>query len=58
MLTGHYEGGPDLPAGGDPLLDGRISVGEVAALVVQLAGDGATYTHGSAVTLDGGLWIS
>ncbi|MXW19375.1 MAG: SDR family oxidoreductase [Gammaproteobacteria bacterium] len=58
VLTGHYEGGPDLPAGGDPLLDGRISVGEVAALVVQLAGDGATYTHGSAVTLDGGLWIS
>ena len=58
VMTGHYEGGPDLPAGGDSLLDGTISVGEVAALVVQLAGDGATYTHGSAVTLDGGLWIS
>ena len=58
VLTGHYEGGPALPEGGNPLLNGRVSAGEVAALVVQLAGDGATYTHGSCVTLDGGLWIS
>ena len=58
VLTGHYEGGPDLPQGGDALLGGKIKASEVAALVVQLAGDAATYTHGSAVTLDGGLWIS
>ena len=58
VLTGHYEGSPALPANGRGLLDGTISAGEVAALVVQLAGDGATYTHGSTVALDGGLWIS
>ncbi len=58
ILTGHYEGAPALPDDGSGLLDGRISAGEVAALVVQLAGDGATYTHGSTVALDGGLWIS
>ena len=58
ILTGHYEGAPALPKGGNGLLGGRISAGEVAAAVVQLAGDAATYTHGSIVTLDGGLWIS
>ena len=58
ILTGHYEGAPALPDGGNSLLRGRIGAGEVAALVVQLAGDAATYTHGSTVTLDGGLWIS
>ena len=58
ILTGHHEGAPALPEGGNGLLQGRISAGEVAALVVQLAGDAATYTHGSTVTLDGGLWIS
>ncbi|MCY4477401.1 MAG: SDR family oxidoreductase [Gammaproteobacteria bacterium] len=58
VLTGHYEGAPALPDGGSPLLNGKVSAGEVAALVVQLAGDGATYTHGSCVTLDGGSWIS
>ena len=58
VLTGHYEGSPALPAGGRGLLDGMIGAEEVAALVVQLAGDGATYTHGSTVALDGGLWIS
>ena len=58
IQTGHYEGAPALPDGGDSLLHGRITAGEVAALVVQLAGDGATYTHGSTVALDGGLWIS
>ena len=58
IQTGRYEGAPALPDGGNSLLHGRISASEVAALVVQLAGDGATYTHGSTVTLDGGLWIS
>lgn len=58
LLTGHYEGAPPLPEGGNGLLEGRVSAGEVAAAVVQLAGDAATYTHGSIVTLDGGLWIS
>ena len=58
ILTGHYEGAPALPDGGNALLHGKVSAGEVAALVVQLGGDGATYTHGSTVTLDGGLWIS
>lgn len=58
VLTGHYEGSPELPSNGGGLLDGTISADEVAALVVQLAGDGATYTHGSTVALDGGLWIS
>ena len=58
VLTGYYEGSPALPDGGDGLIGGPISAGEVAALVVQLAGDAATYTHGSTVTLDGGLWIS
>ena len=58
VLTGHYEGSPALPANGKGLLNGTVSADEVAALVVQLAGDGATYTHGSTVALDGGLWIS
>lgn len=58
IQTGHYEGAPALPDSGNGLLQGRISAGEVAALVVQLAGDAATYTHGSTVTLDGGLWTS
>ncbi len=58
VLTSRYEGSPALPGGGKGLLDGRIGAGEVAALVVQLAGDAATYTHGSTVALDGGLWIS
>ena len=58
ILTGHYEGSPELPQRGNGLLGGRITAGEVAALVVQLAGDGATYTHGSTVALDGGSWIS
>ena len=59
VLTGRYEGAPALPEGQDrSLLGKQVSAAEVAALVVQLAGDAATYTHGSAVTLDGGLWIS
>ncbi len=58
VLTGRYEGSPALPEGGQGLLGGQIGSGEVAALVVQLAGDAAAYTHGSAVALDGGLWIS
>ncbi len=58
VLTGHYEGAPTLPDGGKSLIGGRISAEEVAALVVQLADDAATYTHGSTVALDGGLWIS
>ena len=58
VQTGHYEGSPALPGNGKGLLDGTVSADEVAALVVQLAGDGATYTHGSSVALDGGLWIS
>ena len=58
VLTGHYEGAPALPDGGKGLIGGPVSAEEVAALVVQLAGDAATYTHGSAVALDGGLWIS
>jgi len=58
VLTGYYEGAPALPDGGNSLIGGLVSAEEVAALVAQLAGDAATYTHGSAVTLDGGLWIS
>ncbi len=58
VMTGRYEGSPALPGGGAGLLDGQISAAEVAALVAQLAGDAATYTHGSTVALDGGLWIS
>ncbi len=58
VMTSRYEGSPTLPDGAKGLLDGMIGADEVAALVVQLAGDAATYTHGSTVMLDGGLWIS
>lgn len=57
ILAGRHEGAPELPGGGG-LLEGEISAAEVAGLIVQLAGDAAAYTHGSTVTLDGGLWIS